>query len=97
MVLEPKILVDFGQPEYGFVDDWKSLYKNYGSVYVFGGNRFGQLGLGKLKNLKGDTASRLTPTKIHLFNVRTISAGVAHTVAIDFNDDVWVNFALTLS
>jgi hypothetical protein len=89
-----KFLFDFGTSKYDFVDDWKSLYKNYGSVYVFGFNAFGQLGLGKLENLKGDDVNTVTPTKIPHFNARTISAGAEHTVAIDFNDDVWINLKI---
>jgi alpha-tubulin suppressor-like RCC1 family protein len=85
--LETKIFNDFGSPEYDFVDDWKCLYKNYGSVYVFGLNGSGQLGL-------GDTVERATPTKVPHFNVRMISAGHYHTAAIDFNDDVWINLKI---
>jgi hypothetical protein len=89
-----KFLFDREQPEDALIDDWKSLYKNYGSVYVFGSNLSGQLGLGKLKNMKGDTVDRLTPTKIPRFNVRTISACGYRTSAIDFNDDVWINLKI---
>jgi alpha-tubulin suppressor-like RCC1 family protein len=81
---EQKFLLDFGPAEYDFVDDWKSLYKNYGSVYAFGNNEFGQLGLVNEADKRTST-----PTKIPRFNVKTISAGRFHTVAIDFNYDVW--------
>jgi hypothetical protein len=81
-VWEQKFLIDFGPPEYDFVGDWKSLYQNFGSVYVFGSNSASQLGL-------GDTVSRSTPIKIPHFYFRAISAGGYHTSAIDFNDDVW--------
>jgi hypothetical protein len=83
-----KFLLDFGTPEYDQVENWKSLYKNYGSVYAFGNNEFGQLGLGK----KVDKI--LTPTKIPRFNVKTVSVGMTHTVAIDFNNDLWINLKI---
>jgi alpha-tubulin suppressor-like RCC1 family protein len=79
-----KFLHDFGLPEYDSVDDWKALYKNYGSVYVFGKNQFGQLGL----NNNGKTVS--IPTKIPNLNVKAIAVGSNHTVAINFYDDILV-------
>jgi alpha-tubulin suppressor-like RCC1 family protein len=79
-----KFLLDFGPSEYDFVDDWKSLYKNYGSVYAFGFHASGQLGLGEIPG-----TITPTPTKIPRFNFKTVSAGMSHTVAIDFNNDVW--------
>jgi alpha-tubulin suppressor-like RCC1 family protein len=58
-------------------------------VWVFGDNDHGQLGL-------GDTNARLIPTKIPSrafglpnFKVKSIVAGGYHTVALDFNDEVW--------
>jgi alpha-tubulin suppressor-like RCC1 family protein len=53
-------------------------------VWVFGGNNSGELGL-------GDTNTRLIPPKIPNFNVKSIVAGTNHTVALDFNDEVWIN------
>jgi hypothetical protein len=122
-----KFLLDFGSPEYDQIDDWKALYKNYGSVYVFGtefrghdissrkiphfnvkyisagghiaaidftddvwtfGRNFhGQLGL-------GDNETRSTPTKIFDFKCKTISVGHSHTVAIDLNNDIWINLKI---
>jgi alpha-tubulin suppressor-like RCC1 family protein len=62
------------------------------NAWSFGQNRFGQLGL-------GDMRERLRPTIIPsgafgLPNLRckAIVAGRAHTVALDFNGDVWINF-----
>jgi alpha-tubulin suppressor-like RCC1 family protein len=78
-----KTFYDFGDPDYDYVDDWKVLYKNYGAVYAFGQNNYGQLGL-------GDERSRSKPTKIPNFRVKSIVAGNSHTIAIDFNDDVCV-------
>jgi hypothetical protein len=77
-----KIFHDFGSADYGYVDDWKSLYKNYGSVYIFADNIDHNLGLNK--NIK----SVFIPTKIPNLNVKTISVGLSHTVAIDFNNNV---------
>jgi alpha-tubulin suppressor-like RCC1 family protein len=34
--------------------------------------------------------NRLIPTKIPDFKVKSISAGLFHTVAIDLNNNVWV-------
>jgi hypothetical protein len=78
-----KFLSDFGLSEYDYVDDWKTLYKNYGSVYVFGNNSVNQLGF------NNNFENVLIPTKILNFQVKAISAGYYHTVAIDFNNDVW--------
>jgi alpha-tubulin suppressor-like RCC1 family protein len=80
---EQKFLLDFGNPDYDHVEDWKSLYKNYGSVYVFGSNSSGQLGLGY-----GVGSAHIT--KLLNFKFKVVSAGSAHTVAIDFNNDVYV-------
>jgi alpha-tubulin suppressor-like RCC1 family protein len=80
-----KFLLDFGPPEYDQVENWKSLYKNYGSVYGFGFNSFGQLGIDR--KISGLTT--LTPTKFLRFKVKTVSAGMDYTVAIDFVGDVW--------
>jgi hypothetical protein len=55
-VWQEKFLLDFGDPGYLFVDNWKTLYKNYGSVYSFGDNVYCQLGL-------GDYQDRFVPTK----------------------------------
>jgi alpha-tubulin suppressor-like RCC1 family protein len=79
-----KFLYDFGDPEYDYVADWKSLYKNHGSVYVFGQNLFRQLGLNKNNQYVS------TPTKISNFKFKTISAGARHTAVIDFNNDIYV-------
>jgi hypothetical protein len=84
-----KFLMDFGPPEYDQVEDWKSLYKNYGSVYVFGSNMVGQLGLGNILNRRVER-----PTKIPNFRFKAISAGKSHTIAIDINDDVWINLKI---
>jgi alpha-tubulin suppressor-like RCC1 family protein len=69
-----KFLIDFGQPEYDTVDDWKTLYKNYGSVYIFG--EFG-------------VSESQTPTKIPNFRFKSVSSGAYHTVTIDFNGNMW--------
>jgi alpha-tubulin suppressor-like RCC1 family protein len=59
-------------------------------IWTFGSNGSGQLGL-------NDRRQRLKPTKIPYedfgltnFKVKSIFAGVNHTMAIDFNNDVWV-------
>jgi alpha-tubulin suppressor-like RCC1 family protein len=64
-------------------------------IWAFGSNDYGELGL-------NDTSERVTPTKISsedlgLKKVKSIFAGQGRTMAIDFNNNVWVNFALTLS
>jgi alpha-tubulin suppressor-like RCC1 family protein len=51
-------------------------------VRTFGGNEYGQLGLGNRRH-------RLAPTKIHDFKCKSVSAGAEHTMALDFNGDVW--------
>jgi alpha-tubulin suppressor-like RCC1 family protein len=59
------------------------------NVWVFGANDSGQLGL-------GDNRARFTPTQIPSrafglpnFKAKAIVAGGAHTVVLDFNDEVW--------
>jgi alpha-tubulin suppressor-like RCC1 family protein len=37
----------------------------------------------------GDKINRLIPTKIQGFKFKFVSAGDAHTVALDFNNNVW--------
>lgn len=61
---------------------WKDLYRNYKSVWSFGFNHSGQLGL-------GDTESRNTPTMIPDFKVKAVAAGLNHTLFLDLNDKVW--------
>jgi alpha-tubulin suppressor-like RCC1 family protein len=53
-------------------------------IWAFGGNYFGQLGLGDLKD-------RLKPTKIPNLKVQSVIAGFNLTLALDFNNHVWVN------
>jgi alpha-tubulin suppressor-like RCC1 family protein len=77
-----KFLYDFGEPDYDLVTDWKSLYKNHGTVYVFGDNRQNLLGLHA-------SLSLWKPTKLSNFKFKVISAGDYHTVVLDFKDEVW--------
>jgi hypothetical protein len=74
-----KFLIDFGKPDYDFVDDWKSLYKNYGTVYSFDANDRGQLGL----------TMNIQP-KIPNFKLKAINAARSIMVAVDFNDNIWM-------
>jgi alpha-tubulin suppressor-like RCC1 family protein len=55
-----------------------------GSVWVWGANDYGQLGL-------GDTAARSTPTKItqHVVLFTDVVAGGHHTVALTADGEVW--------
>ena len=93
-----KFMIDFGKidineiPEYYKVNNiinWKLLYQNYRTIYVFGSNYAGKLGL-------GDKEDRLVPTllppkKFGLPNVRgkLVSCGYDHTMIIDTNDNIW--------
>ena len=51
-------------------------------VWSFGGNYYGQLGL-------GDNINRYTPTKIPNIIAKSVSYGNFHTVIIDMNNDIW--------
>jgi alpha-tubulin suppressor-like RCC1 family protein len=87
-----KFLENFGElPEYDFVEDWKSLYKNYGTVYGFGSNSSSQLGW------LLDEVDREKPEKIFLdlfglqkLRAKFVACGKSHTAAIDFNNNVWM-------
>lgn len=66
--------------------NWKTLYLNFGSIWVCGNNASGQLGVGdeinrnsfvQIPDLKG------TP-------IKQISAGDYHTVILDFRNNIWV-------
>lgn len=79
-----------------YTGSWRKLYQNYNSVWSFGYNRDGQLGL-------GDQRDRLTPTLIPqpkaelrsdfsrppAGKTKAISAGFNRTVLIDLEDNVW--------
>jgi alpha-tubulin suppressor-like RCC1 family protein len=80
-----KFLYDFGNPEYNYVEDWKSLYKNYGSVYVFGINLSGQLGLDV-----GMYHKQHTPRPLSTLKFKAIFAGYETSFCVDFNNILWV-------
>jgi hypothetical protein len=76
-----KFLLDFGEPEYTHVNDWKSLYKNYGSFYFFGEND-GYFGL-------TDSVNRLAPTKIHSLRVKYFLGPRNSLTFVDLNNIIW--------
>ena len=75
---------------------WLKLYQNYNSLWGFGSNTSGQLGL-------GDQEDKLSPEQISgskaelssdfsrplVGKARAISTGGYHTVVIDLDDNVW--------
>lgn len=72
--------------DYGNVEDtilWnKDVYKNYGKTVSFGNNNQGQLGL-------GDKHKRIFPIEISNIKVKTMACGHAHTIIIDFSNNIW--------
>lgn len=54
-----------------------------GSLYVWGFNGCGQLGL-------GDKNYRIVPTKLEGYQFKSISSGKSHNVAIDLEGNTWV-------
>jgi hypothetical protein len=63
---------------------WHSLaLTESGEVYAWGGNGFGQLGL-------GDTRNRLTPTQVPgLGRVKAIAVGLEHSLALTESGEVY--------
>lgn len=55
---------------------------NDGSLFACGSNDKGQLGL-------GDNKDRNIPTRIPGIYAKAIACGIAHTIIIDLNDNVW--------
>ena len=60
----------------------EEIYLNQGKIWVFGYNKYGQLGL-------GDNIDRNIPTKIPNIYAKSVSCGTDHTVIIDINNEVW--------
>lgn len=52
------------------------------SVWAFGRNTDGELGL-------GDIRERLIPTPLSNIKAKAVSCGKGHTMIIDLNDNVW--------
>ncbi len=61
---------------------WKEAYQNYGTIYVFGDNRHGELGL-------GDTKERKYPIKLSGIKVKFGACGEDYTILIDLNNNIW--------
>lgn len=65
--------------------DWTSgILKNDGTLWLWGQNRFGQLGLGDF----GSDKYRLAPTKV-LDDVKDFSLGAWHSLALKNDGSVW--------
>jgi alpha-tubulin suppressor-like RCC1 family protein len=77
-----KFITDFDHVPEEIISDWKQVYKNYGKVYVFGGNEYGQLGL-------GDNQNRIIPTLLGNIKAKSISCGDSHTMIINLDNNVW--------
>ena len=72
-----------GAGKIAVTDSFTLLAADDGTVYSWGQNQYGQLGL-------GDTAERLIPTLIPgLSNIVAVAAGEYHSVALDKNGNVW--------
>ncbi len=66
-----------------YTGNWKNLYQNYKNVWVFGSNKYGQLGLGDNKN-------RNVPTQMLNQKAKQVSVGGESTAIIDLENNVWV-------
>lgn len=67
--------------------NWKNAYQTYGSVWSFGLNDSGQLGV-QGQGL-GDSMNESTPTKILNVQARSVSCGNRFTALIDLENNVW--------
>ena len=86
-----RFILDFGIPEKNIIL-WKDAYYNYNTVFSFGNNNSGQLGL-------GDSFGRLIPTSIQPPNsyqeygfegkAKSIACGNYHSMFIDLRNNVW--------
>jgi len=77
-----KCFRDFGETEP--IGTWKETYKEitFGTVFVFGANEYGQLGL-------GDIEERGTPVQLPLrVKVKDVSVGNYHTIILDLAGNV---------
>jgi len=75
-----KFIRDYRFNPVQYTGSWNQLYREYQSVWSFGYNSYGQLGL-------GDQVSRLVSTQN--FKAKAISSGTDHTLLIDLDDNVW--------
>jgi len=78
-----KFVLDYKFNPKIYTGSWKELYKHYGSVWCFGNNEDGQLGL-------GDDVDRFIPTLLPNIKAKQVSAGESHTVLIDLQNNVFV-------
>ena len=74
---------DFDPPIGYTYKSLKEIYLYQNTVWSFGLNSRGQLGL-------GDTRKRNTPKKIKNIYAKSVSSGEKHTAIIDLNNEVWV-------
>jgi len=78
-----KFVFDLGRPDANVnIINWKQAYENYGKVFAFGDNGYGQLGL-------GDTLHRDMPTQLQDFKAKTVVCGGLHTILIDTNHNFY--------
>lgn len=62
--------------------DWRELYIHYGTVWVYGENTSGRLGLGDMRNRKIEC-------RIPKIRAQSVHPGAYHTIIIDLNGNAW--------